>query len=195
MPQAADRAAAARAGEIEATVACTADEPIRIVAALRGREVGRVDGKAGAKPSTLRLPLIAGAGQGAVRLTLFAANAPAAERLVYRNLGADLKVTVTPDREGYSPREPVALAITTRDATGRPVSTEVAVAVVDDAVLALADDRSARIQARLYLEPEMPGQKIDDPNFYFSADPKAPAALDLVLGTQGWRRFKRLRSN
>ena len=81
-------------------------------------------------------------------------------------------------------------SVRARDASGRPVATDLAVAVVDDAVLALADDRSARILARLYLEPEMPGQQIDEPNFYFSADPKAPAALDLLLGTQGWRRFK-----
>ncbi len=63
---------------------------------------------------------------------------------------------------------------------------------VDDSVLSLADDRGARILARLYLEPEMPGQTIRDPNFYFSADPAAPAALDLLLGTQGWRRFRRV---
>jgi hypothetical protein len=85
----------------------------------------------------------------------------------------------------------VSLAIETRDAAGAPVATDVAVAVVDDSVLALADDRSARILARLYLEPEMPGQTITDPNFYFSKDKQAPLGLDLLLGTQGWRRFRR----
>lgn len=180
-------AANVNASDLEASVACTAGGPFELVATLRGREVGRVTGTS---PATVRVPL-AGAGQGAVRLTLVQAGMPVAERLVYRKLGADLAVTITPDHDAYSPRDQVALAIETRDAAGHPVSTDVAVAVVDDAVLALADDHGARILARLYLEPEMPGQTIDDPNFYFSRDPHAPAALDLVLGTQGWRRFKR----
>jgi hypothetical protein len=183
--------ASPRSSELEIAVACTAEHPIELLAALRGREVGRAHGTAGPARSTFRVPLAA-AGQGAVRLTLLASSTPTAERLVYRKLGTDLKLTITPDRDGHSPREPVSLAIETRDPSGRPVSTDVAIAVVDDAVLALAGDRSARILARLYLEPEMPGQSIEDPNFYFSADPAAPAALDLVLGTQGWRRFKRV---
>jgi hypothetical protein len=184
-------AAATRADEVGVSVACSTEQPVEVVATLRGRAVGSLTAKAGPDPVTVRLPL-AGAGQGAVRLTLTAAGVPVAERLVYRKLGDDLRVTIVPDRDGYAPRERVGVTIEARDAAGRPVATDVAVAVVDDAVLALADDRSARILARLYLEPEMPGQTIDDPNFYFSSDPAAPAALDLVLGTQGWRRFRRV---
>jgi hypothetical protein len=184
-------AAATTTRTLDLTVACSTEQSIELVATLRGRGVGRVTGKAGRQPAPIALP-IAGAGQGAVRVTLSAAGVPSAERLVYRRLGDDLQVTLVPDREGYAPREQVGVTIETRDADGRPVATDVAVAVVDDAVLALADDRGARILARLYLEPEMPGQTIADPNFYFSADPAAPAALDLLLGTQGWRRFRRV---
>jgi alpha-2-macroglobulin-like protein len=184
-------ATATRSADIVATVACTSDQSVAIVGALRGREIARVTGTAGRTATTLRLPL-ASAGQGAVRVTLLANTAPIAERLVYRKLGSELQITVKPQSDAYAPREQVAVTIEARDPSGKPVSTELAVAVVDDAVLAMADDRSARILARLYLEPEMPGQKIDDPNFYFSADPNASAGLDLVLGTQGWRRFKRV---
>ena len=188
VPDAAD----AKATELGAAVTCTDAQPIKLVAALHGREVGTATGDAGPTRTTLRVPLAAAVGQGAVRLTLFAAQQPAAERLVYRKLGAGMRVAIAPERDIYAPRERVAATIETRDASGRPVAAELAVAVVDDSVLTLADDRSARILARLYLEPEMPGQQIDDPNFYFSADPKAPLALDLLLGTQGWRRFKRV---
>ena len=78
----------------------------------------------------------------------------------------------------------------TSDPQGKPVSADVALAVVDDTVLNFADDDRAHILSRLYLEPEMPGQSVDDPNFYFSEDPKAPQALDLLLGTKGYRRFE-----
>ena len=178
-----------RVGDLEVIAACSTEQAVTAVATLRGRELARVTAAA-STPTPIRLGL-GSSGQGAIRLTLLGKDGvPIAERLVYRKLGADLRVTVTADRDEYAPREPVKLTVETRDAAGNPVAADVALAVVDDAVIALADDRSARIKARLYLEPEMPGQTIDDPNFYFSADPKAPAALDLVLGTQGWRRFR-----
>ncbi len=66
---------------------------------------------------------------------------------------------------------------------------DVAISVVDDAVLSFADDKTEHVLAAMYLLPEMPGQVIDEPNFYFSGDKRAPAAMDLLLGTQGWRRF------
>lgn len=180
----------AKSSALDVTVACTETQPIQLVAALRGRDIGSIAGEVGPTRTKLRVPLAAA--QGAVRLTLFASKTPSAERLVYRKLGSDLKITVTPDREAYAPRERVAATIDARDASGRAVSADLAIAVVDDAVLSLAGDRTARILARLYLEPEMPGQQIDDANFYFSGDAEAPIALDLLLGTQGWRRFKRV---
>ncbi|RMH45321.1 MAG: hypothetical protein D6689_00150 [Deltaproteobacteria bacterium] len=128
--------------------------------------------------------------QGAVRVTLFDdAGDPLAERLVYRGRGQDMRVAIEPDRESYAPRDRVTLTVRTTGLDGKPVPADLAVAVVDDTVLSYADDKTGHLLAKLYLEPEMPGQTIEEPNFYFSDDPKAPAALDLVLGTQGWRRF------
>jgi alpha-2-macroglobulin-like protein len=175
--------------DLSATVACTGERALTAVAYLRGREIGRAT--ATAKPSaTFAIPL-ASVGQGAIRLTVSDARAPLVERLVYRKLGSGISFTLTPDQDSYSPRAPVAITIQSVDAAGTPVAgADLAVAVADDAVLSLADDHQARILARLYLEPEMPGQTIADPNFYFSSDAKAPAALDLLLGTQGWRRFR-----
>ena len=109
---------------------------------------------------------------------------------MYRGRGADLHVSVTPDRASYAPRDKVALVVKTTDEGGRPVPADVALAVVDDTVLNFADSKTGNILAQLYLEPEMPGQTVAEPNFYFPKDAKAPEALDLVLGTQGWRRFE-----
>jgi hypothetical protein len=176
---------------LKVVVHCTAPQRVLATAVLRERLVARAEAQVSPGAATeLAIPLPRGT-VGAVRLTLFdQAEAPVAERLVYRGLGADLRVSVTPDRASYSPREKVALTVKTTDAEGRPVAADVALAVVDDAVLSFADDTTGTIQAQLYLEPEMPGQTIAEPNFYFSKDPKAPEALDLVLGTQGWRRFE-----
>lgn len=172
-------------------VRCTTPQKVLATAVLRERLIARAEGQVSPGAAVeLSIPLPKGT-VGAVRLTLFdQSEAPLAERLVYRGLGADLHVTVTPDRASYSPRDKVALTVKTTDADGRPVPADVALAVVDDTVLNFAGDKTGNILAQLYLEPEMPGQTVAEPNFYFSKDPKAPEALDLVLGTQGWRRFE-----
>ncbi|MBA3457426.1 MAG: hypothetical protein H0T42_30375, partial [Deltaproteobacteria bacterium] len=176
--------------EVRVAVWCTQPQDVVATAVLREKRVATVATpvRAGA-PTVIALPVPVGT-QGAVRVTLFDERlAPTAERLVYRNRGADLKIAIKPDRTTYHPRDRVALAIEATGPDGKPVAADLAVSVVDDTVLSFADDKQATLLARLYLEAEMPGQKIEEPNFYFGPDPKAPAAIDLVLGTQGWRRF------
>ncbi len=176
---------------LKVVIHCTAPQKVLATAVLRERLIA--GGEAQVNPGAaaeLSIPLPKGT-VGAVRLTLFdLTEAPLAERLVYRGLGADLHVSVTPDRASYAPRDKVTLLVKTTDEGGRPVPADVALAVVDDTVLNFADSKTGNILAQLYLEPEIPGQTVAEPNFYFSKDPKAPEALDLVLGTQGWRRFE-----
>ena len=90
---------------------------------------------------------------------------PLAERLVFRNRRARLNVKIEQDKKTYAPRGQVALAITTRDASGKPVPAELAVSVVDDTVISFADDKSGHLLSKLLLEPELPG-KVEEPNFY-----------------------------
>ena len=176
--------------EVRVAVWCTQAQDVVTTAVLREKRVATVATAVRAGAATvLALPVPAGT-QGAVRVTVFDQRlAPQAERLVYRNRGADLKIAIKPDRATYNPRDQVSLAIEATGPDGKPVAADLAVSVVDDTVLAFADDKQATLLARLYLEAEMPGQKIEEPNFYFGPDAKAPAAIDLVLGTQGWRRF------
>jgi len=128
--------------------------------------------------------------QGAVRVTLFDGDLhPLAERLVYRHAGADLDIAITPKRETYGPRDEVVLDVRTTDPSGVPVAADVALSVVDDAVLGLADDEEGHMLSRLYLEPDLVDAP-DDPGWYYD-DEEALAArgLDLVMGTKGWRHF------
>lgn len=176
--------------DIRAGVWCSKGRSVVATAVLREKRLGDISAEVQpGKPTVLSVPVPAGS-QGAVRFTLFddALN-PLAERLIYRGRGRDLSVSIAPGRASYAPRDQVELTIATRDLAGKPVQADLSLAVVDDTVLSFADDKTAHLLARLYLEAEMPGQEIEEPNFYFSADPKAPHAIDLVLGTQGWRRF------
>lgn len=176
--------------DVRAAVWCTEDREVVATAVLREQRLGDASARISAgEPTVIAIPVPVGA-QGAVRFTVFDdALSPLAERLIYRGRGQDLKVAISTDRPTYAPRDPVELTIATRDVAGRPVQADLSLAVVDDTVLSFADDKTAHLLARLYLEAEMPGQEIEEPNFYFSDDPKAPHAIDLVLGTQGWRRF------
>lgn len=197
---------AGRGETLDVAATCSEAQTIYAVAQLRGKRVASAafDVAAG-KPAVVALPTDKSA-QGAVRVTLFAASAgaggsaptnpwqpigatPMAERLVYRGRGQDLKIEITPDRNAYVPRQQVALKIKASDLAGKPVATSLGVSVVDDTVLALADDKTANVKAHLYLEAELPATPIEDPNFYFSDKPEAAAALDMLMGTKGYRRF------
>src|SRR5262249_13592975 len=97
------------------------------------------------------------------------------------------------DRKPSSPRDRVKLPPHATDPAGKPVKASLGIAVVDDTVLSFADDKSAKILAHLYLEPELGAtatDPIEEPNFYFSDKPEAPAAIDALLATRGYRRFE-----
>lgn len=127
---------------------------------------------------------------GVARITLFDKELnPLAERLVFRNRRARLNVKIEADKKTYAPRGLVALAITTRDTSGKVVPAELALSVVDDTVISFADDKSGHLLSKLLLEPELPG-KIEEPNFYTDlTEAKSALALDLLMGARGYRRF------
>ncbi len=195
---------AGRGDTLDVAATCSEAQTVYAVASLRGKRLASaafdVEAK---KPAVIALPVDKSA-QGAVRVTLFssastatatpnpwvaATATPMAERLVYRGRGQDLKIEITADRQSYVPRQKVALKIKASDLAGKPVATSLGISVVDDTVLALADDKTASLKAHLFLESELPATPIEDPNFYFSDKPEAAAALDMVMGTKGYRRF------
>ncbi|MEO8495416.1 MAG: hypothetical protein ABI614_10115, partial [Planctomycetota bacterium] len=132
--------------------------------------------------------------QGVIRLTVFEADqsppTPIAERLVYRRIGQKLNVQIKLDAATFSPGQAVELALEIRDENDAPVSAALGIAVVDDAILNLADDKSVRMPTYFHLLTEIDSpEQLEDANFYLSDSPESVAALDALLGTQGWRRF------
>jgi TonB family protein len=129
--------------------------------------------------------------QGVARITVFDADlAPLSERVVYRNRRNRLGIEVEPDRETYGPREKVTLTVRTRDLDGEPVPARLALSVVDDALLTFTDDKTGHLLSRILLEPEVPGE-VEEPNLYFDLkDARSGLALELLMGTRGWRRFE-----
>ncbi len=81
------------------------------------------------------------------------------------------------------------MTITTKDEHGQPIPSNFSLAVVDDKLWTLADDKQDNILSWLLMSSELHGQ-IEEPAFYFKKEePKAPHALDLVMLTNGYRYF------
>lgn len=114
---------------------------------------------------------------------------PLAERLLFRAPAQPLSVEVRADKTSYVPGGQVKLTVkTTRN--GRPVPAVVGLTVTDDSVLEMIEKReqAPQLPAMVLLEPEV--QELADAHVYLDEkNPKAPVAVDLLLGTQGWRRF------
>ena len=61
-----------------------------------------------------------------------------------------LQVSVSPDKERYSPGEKATYTVTARDPGGRPVAAEVGIAVVDESIYAIREDETPEIFGHFY---------------------------------------------
>lgn len=128
---------------------------------------------------------------GVLIATVYDANGkPLAERLVFRKPKHPIAIEVSPDRKQYTPGDAASFTVTTKDDTGSPISAVVGLTVTDDSILEMIEKRehAPRLPVMVFLEPE--AREIADAHVYLDdANPEAPLAIDLLLGTQGWRRF------
>ncbi|MBA2541633.1 MAG: hypothetical protein H0V17_18460 [Deltaproteobacteria bacterium] len=173
---------------------CNTARKLQVEAVMREHRLASGSFEVGANvPTLVELPVAANT-QGVVRVTLFSARyEPLSERLLYHGLGSGIQISMTADKKTYSPRDPVKLRIKTTDATGKAVKANIGVAVVDETVLAYADDKSGNLVSRMFLEQELGAtaeDPIEDPKYYFGDKPDATAALDALLATRGYRRFE-----
>jgi uncharacterized protein YfaS (alpha-2-macroglobulin family) len=115
---------------------------------------------------------------------------PLAERLIYRKPRYGINVELKTSDGPYVPGDEVSVDIVTTDTNGDPVEAVVGLTVTDDAVLELIENReqAPRLPVMVYLENEV--LDLADAHVYLDPEnPVANSAIDLLLGTQGWRRF------
>jgi uncharacterized protein YfaS (alpha-2-macroglobulin family) len=116
---------------------------------------------------------------------------PVAERLVYRHPKERLDVSLQAEKRRYLPGESVKLQVATTDENEQMKPSIALVGVVDQSVVTLADDKTKRSMPTYFLltnEVRNP-EDLEYADFLLSGQPKAAESLDLLLGTQGWRRF------
>ena len=163
-----------------------------VVATLSRREsiLGRQAFVAGAEAKQVTFDAPDSA-DGVLTVTVWdSAGQPLAERLIFRQPAKGVRVVLTPDAKTYSPGGKAKLNIKTLDDQGTPTSAVVGLTVTDDSVLEMIDKReqSPRLPVMVLLESEV--RELADAHVYFDGkNEKSALAVDLLLGTQGWRRF------
>ena len=139
--------------------------------------------------------LDAGQFEGVLIATLYAQDdTPLAERLLFRAPERMMRIGIEILDGTPSPRSTVKCRITTRDEKGSPIGAVVGLTVTDDSALQMIDRReqAPRLPEMVYLENEV--RSFSDAADYLNPDdPQAAQKIDLLLGTQGWRRFVAVR--
>ena len=126
---------------------------------------------------------------GIVQITLFSATAqPLSERLVFVQRPDALMLTVKTERPSYKKKQNVKLSINAKNGT-LPVEANFSVAVVDETKVPFDEDSETTILSNLLLSSDLKGY-IEKPNYYFKRPTdKTAADLDVLMLTQGYRRF------
>lgn len=126
---------------------------------------------------------------GIIQLTLFAADGqPVSERLVFISRADALNLGVKTDLTSYKPRQKVSMTVTAKNTTGN-LEGNFSVAVVNETKVPANEDAQTTILSSLLLTSDLKGY-IEKPNYYFNKpDAKKLGDLDVLLLTQGYRRF------
>src|SRR5262245_701085 len=116
---------------------------------------------------------------------------PRAERFVFRGSGEHLILKVNPDKLRYSPSDKVRLDLSATNERGQPVPAVLLVGVVNRSVITMADNKTDRLMpTHFLLSGEVKNSSdLEHADFLLTDHRQAGVALDLLLGTQGWRRF------
>lgn len=126
--------------------------------------------------------------RGIVRLTLYAIRdqrlTPVAERLVYRTPAERLDLTAM--ASNFGPGQQGKIDIEARSENGKPASAWALAVVVDDRYRAERNERS--LAGWVMLGSEF-GADVAEAPLLADDSPATRAALELFLGTRGWRRF------
>jgi hypothetical protein len=127
-------------------------------------------------------------GDGISAITIFnAERQPVCERLIFKRQEKKLSIQATTDQHTYDLRSPVNIDLLSQT-NGQAISANLSASVL--MIDALQKIPEPDIVSYLYLSSDLKGN-IESPSYYFeNTDKRADTALDNLLLTQGWRRFK-----
>jgi uncharacterized protein YfaS (alpha-2-macroglobulin family) len=178
-----------------------ADQPLVVTLTKRETVLVRTEvrrtGSAADSPYKVEFSLQPADPEGVLVATVWGPDGtPLAERLVFRQPGRAVTVKIAADAPQYVPGGTARITLQTTDRDGKPVDAVVGVTATDDSVLEMIErrDQAPRLPVMVLLESEV--RELADAHVYLDPDNAlAPLAVDLLLGTQGWRRFAFVRTD
>ena len=111
---------------------------------------------------------------------------PVSERLVFVNNDDQAYVDYIPDRHVYGTRKLVENIVRLKDNEGNPLQGSFSVSVTDEKEV--CPDSTSSILTNLLLTSDLRG-RIENPSYYFHQGFVHENSLDLLMMTQGWRRY------
>jgi len=126
---------------------------------------------------------------GIVQVTLFTDDGdPLSERIAFIQHNDYLNLNINSDHPSYTTRQKVKLNITAKN-SDQPDEGNFSIAVLDDGKVPYDENAETTIITNLLLTSDIKGY-IEKPNYYFThPDEKTIADLDVLMQTQGYRRF------
>ena len=174
---------------------------ILVVAHQRGNMVFMAKGTEAQKGFSVSIPKNKILDDGIVQITLIDAQGePRCERLISSNQSKHLNLKVSSDKTTYKIREKVTVNLEATDAEGKPVEGNFSVAVTDGSQV-LAEPNQENLLTYLLLSSDVSNLtsgefystlrgNVEQPAYYFDKNNEnANRHLDILMMTQGWRRF------
>jgi len=126
---------------------------------------------------------------GIIQLTLFSATGePISERLVFVLHKNAMNLTLKTDLPVYKTRQKVKMTVSAKDSLQRLVG-NFSLSVTDQQKVPVDETTETTILSSLLLTSDLQGF-VERPNYYFvKTDEKKRAELDILMLTQGYRRF------
>jgi len=126
---------------------------------------------------------------GIVQVTLFTFEGePITERVAFIQHNDQLNLSISGDHPSYKTRQMVKLTVKAKN-NDQPDEGNFSVSVVDESKVPFDENAESTILTNLLLTSDIKGY-IEKPNYYFNhPDAKTAADLDVLLLTQGYRRF------
>ena len=128
-------------------------------------------------------------GDGISHFTVFNADRqPVCERLFFKKPAQYMQLTATTDLPEYDQRKKVNIRIAAADQDGKPLLSDMSMAVYRLDSLTAPDEMS--IGNYLWLSSDLVGA-VESPDYYFTnQNAEVEEAMDNLVLTQGWRRFR-----
>jgi len=128
---------------------------------------------------------------GIVQFNLFdQANQPLNERIAFIRSNDQLQLSLKTSKAIFKSKEPVFFTMDAADSEGKPAVGNYSVSVIDESKLPSDEANESTIFSNLLLTSDLKGY-VEKPNYYFTnVNSDVNKALDNLMLTQGYRRFR-----